>query len=71
MKPILARILCAVRGHAYYRIAKVSPSSDHIGCQRCRREWGVNHDARAILPWSEVAYLYEQWPYQAGRRGEK
>jgi len=61
----LGWLLCKLRGHAYYRIAKVSASSDHIGCRRCSREWGMNHDARALIEWSEVRHFYEPWPPKA------
>jgi hypothetical protein len=39
-------------------IAHVSEQSDRVKCAKCGREYGVNHDVRAVLPWSEVAGFY-------------
>ena len=39
-------------------IAHVSNHSDHVKCAKCGREYGVNHDVRTVLPWSEVAGFY-------------
>ena len=40
-------------------VRRVSPSSDHVRCDTCGREYGMNHDVRAILPWADVRHLYE------------
>lgn len=55
---IWQRIKCRLGYHEFYKIKRVSPSTLHIGCRCCRREWGMNSDVRALLPWSEVEGFY-------------
>lgn len=52
-------LLCWLLGHRYFRIAKVSPSADRVGCHRCGQQWGMHHGVRALVPWDEVRELYE------------
>jgi hypothetical protein len=42
------------------KVARVSWATDRVKCTKCGREYGMNHDVRGILPWNEVAHLYEK-----------
>jgi hypothetical protein len=53
-------LLCWLLGHDWYLIAKITGHSRHVGCNRCGRQWGMNDDARALLPWSEVADFHAE-----------
>lgn len=49
------RVLCCACGrHRLFIIGRCAPWADHVGCKDCRRQWGMNHDMRCILPWDEV-----------------
>lgn len=62
------RAKCRLGLHDYRLIAHVTPSADHVGCVHCKREWGMHHDARALVPWSDVAGFHaEHYGYQAER----
>lgn len=56
----MKRILCWIFGHRYALVKKLTPYSRKVGCVRCRCAWGMNDDARALIPWdSELEGLYE------------
>ena len=63
---MLERIMCAVFGHKYVVQLVFSETSRKIGCTRCSKEWGMNDDVRAIIPWDkDLENLYKiigQWP---------
>jgi hypothetical protein len=40
-------------------VRRVSAHTDLVRCDKCGREYGMNHDVRAILPWHEVRGFYE------------
>lgn len=57
----LRRKLCCFLGrHRYFIIARCGIATHHIGCKDCARQWGMNHDVRALLPWSEVADFHRE-----------
>jgi hypothetical protein len=60
MSDLWQRICCAFGRHAYYRIARLGVASMHVGCKHCTRQWGMNYDARALLPWSDVAQFHRE-----------
>lgn len=43
--------------HKFIVVKPVSKDSDYIKCS-CGREYGINHNVRSILPWSDVRGLY-------------
>lgn len=55
-----ARFKCWIFGHDYYLIRRLGIASAHVGCRRCPKEWGMNHDARALLPWPDVAAFHAE-----------
>lgn len=59
----MGRIKCWLGYHLWSRIGRCGITSEHIGCRRCGREWGMNHDARALLPWGEVAGFHADHGY--------
>lgn len=48
----LRPIICAIVGHDYFLIQRLTAHSRKIGCHRCRGVFGMNDDARAVIPWS-------------------
>ena len=60
------RLLCLFGFHDYYAIARVSWCSMHVGCHRCHREWGMNNDLGALVPWAAVESLYLRRGYTRG-----
>lgn len=44
--------------HKFVARKRVSAQSDYVRCS-CGREYGMNHDVRVILPWSDVRHLYD------------
>lgn len=47
-------------GHKLYVIGRCGHATDHIRCDYCGKEWGMNHDVRAILPWEDVAAFHRE-----------
>jgi hypothetical protein len=55
----LERIRCFF-DHDWFLIANITGRSRHVGCRRCGKQWGMNDDARALLPWKEVADFHAE-----------
>lgn len=64
MMKLIRWLKCLFFYHDFYVIAQVSESSQHIACSQCKRQWGINHDVRAILPWATVAGFYAERGYK-------
>lgn len=57
----MARLLCFLLGHQYRIIQEFSYATRRVGCERCRREWGMNDNVGAFLPWDgEFAEFYHK-----------
>ena len=41
--------------HRCMSVVKQYPGSQHVKCDRCGCEFGINHSVRACLPWREIA----------------
>lgn len=56
-------ILCLFGFHKLYEIGRPNEWTDHLGCRRCDRQWGVNHlvQGGVALPWRRVRHLYEKY----------
>ena len=50
-------IKCLFGFHDLRSFAKIG-FSEHIGCVRCKRQFCMSHDVRAVLPWSDVSWFY-------------
>lgn len=60
---IFERLICAVAGHKYVVEKILSKTSRKVGCTRCTRQWAMNDDARAFLPWdAEFEEFYKSFP---------
>ena len=61
---ILRKIGCRFNMHPRLDVIQSFGSAQHIGCPYCRREYGIHHGERVIIPWdSELAELYEFMGY--------
>jgi hypothetical protein len=47
--------------HKFVVRCKVSATSDYIRCS-CGREYGINYDVRAFVPWDDVRAIYDCRP---------
>jgi hypothetical protein len=60
------RIVCALFSHKYIVQMRFSSTSRKVGCTRCNMSWGMNDDARALIPWDQeledVYKILGQWP---------
>ena len=48
------KLLCALDRHHLCIIATCGHACQHLACHWCFKEFGVNHDARCLLPWHDV-----------------
>lgn len=53
-------VRCRLGYHEMRIIGRCGYYTDHVGCLRCRKQWGMNHDVRAILPWGVVRDFHIQ-----------
>jgi hypothetical protein len=63
MDKLWRRLCCAFGYHRFFAIGRCGIASEHVGCRDCYRQWGMNHDVRAFLPWSEVAGFHIEHGY--------
>jgi hypothetical protein len=63
---MIKRLICTILGHKYRLQRVFSAYSRQVGCSRCGREWGMNDNVRALVPWDgELEQMYRdfgQWP---------
>jgi hypothetical protein len=57
------RVCCRLGRHRLFKIARCGCVTDHVGCRDCAKQWGMNHDVRAILPWSIVGPFHIERGY--------
>lgn len=43
--------MCMAFGHDFRIWQAFTPRSRRIYCDYCQQDWGMNDDARAVLPW--------------------
>jgi hypothetical protein len=48
---VIFRPACWIGLHDFYEIRRLNKFSHMIGCRRCQKRWGMNTDAKVILPW--------------------
>lgn len=59
MMAILKQIFCFLTTHKYRVVQYFSAQSRRVYCDRCHSDWGMNDDARALIPWDwELAQMY-------------
>jgi len=62
---ILQRIACRFGMHPRLDVIQTFGAAQHIGCPYCRREFGIHHGERIIIPWdSELAELYQMMGHE-------
>lgn len=55
----MKRIKCFFGKHSFYIIEKMSINTDKIGCCNCGKQFAMNHDVKAIVPWdSDFDHAY-------------
>jgi len=74
MKRLWKKLICAVFGHRFFVVQNFHPGSRRIMCIRCKADFGMNDNARALLPWDpelEDMYISQgfdvKWPKFRGR----
>ena len=64
----MKRLICLLLHHKYYAIKAIACKSMLVGCRRCGKFYGINHDVRAILPFDKEMYqMYKSF----GEKGLK
>ncbi len=57
---MFANLVCILTDHRYVVLKELSLWSRKVGCTRCNREWAMNDDVRAFLPWdADFERLYQ------------
>lgn len=57
----LTRIKCKLNMHPKLMVIQTFGSAQHVGCPYCKKEYGIHHGMRAVIPWTpDLAELY-QW----------
>lgn len=51
MRYLIARVACAVVGHRYRVLRRFSHGTRKVGCDRCKRAWGMHDATRSFVPW--------------------
>lgn len=47
------RLTCYLFGHKYQSIRRINSSIEEVFCERCFKEFGINHKIKSILPLDE------------------
>lgn len=57
---------CKLFGHSKYRIVqKFSGTSRRIRCLRCGKDFGMNDEVRAVIPWTgELEQMYKDFGHK-------
>jgi hypothetical protein len=56
----MKKIICKIFGHKYRLLRIISPYTRELKCERCKREFGMNDEAKAVLPLDfELRNLHE------------
>lgn len=58
------KILCFIFGHKYRLLKIVSPTTRELKCKRCNREFGMNDDAKVVLPMDKELRDVHNWEKQ-------
>jgi hypothetical protein len=62
LKRFVIWLKCRLFGHKYYLIKPLSSQTDLVGCERCKKKFGMNHSIRVLLPWDrELEKFYEEF----------
>lgn len=58
------KVACRLGWHPRLMVIQTFGAAQHIGCPYCRREYGIHHGMRTVIPWdSELAEMYELMGY--------
>lgn len=53
------KVRCKLNMHPKLMVIQSFGSAQHIGCPYCKREYGIHHGERVVIPWdSELDELY-------------
>lgn len=62
MKKYLDKFLCFIGRHDLFVINRLSTQSDKLECSRCQKQYAINWNIRALLPWDrEIEKFYEEF----------
>lgn len=46
----MKKIICYLFGHKYTLLRKISATTRELKCSRCKKEFGMNDAAKAVIP---------------------
>ena len=57
-------LICWLFGHRFYTIREYSATVRHIGCSRCKREWGMHDKLQCLVRWDQELEIASEiaWP---------
>jgi len=68
----LRKIKCRFAFHPRLDVIQTFGSAQHIGCPYCKREYGIHHGERVVIPWTpDLAELYDFMGYDTETASER
>jgi hypothetical protein len=57
---LAGKVMCAFGRHSLHSLKRLGVS-EHIACERCFRQFGINHEIRVVIPWdADLADMYQR-----------
>lgn len=56
----MRKILCLALGHRLRLVQEFTSFSRRVKCERCGGDWGMNDDARLVIPWTPGLEQFHQ-----------
>ena len=50
---IMNRFMCAVFGHKYFLLQRLSATARKVGCRRCGKQWGMHDPTESLVIWDD------------------
>lgn len=55
---MIGKLLCLFGRHKLHSLKRLGVS-EHIACERCFKQFGINHSVRGVIPWTaDLADMY-------------
>lgn len=64
IRQLFTALKCRLNMHPRLDVIQTFGSAQHVGCPCCRREMGIHHGMRVVIPWSpDLSELYQDMGY--------
>lgn len=72
MRNLWRKLMCRIGRHETLDVIQTFGVSQHIGCPHCGREFGINHNVLAIIPWDpSLEAMYRTIGYETRYAGDR